>query len=73
MKTKPAFYIGVHNHSFRRGKPARILKVEAVEVGGEWRPCFKVKYPDGMVDWSPLSDRQNYVVTDDPASISEKP
>lgn len=56
MKTEPCYYVGTHHYSFRPGKPALILGVVSVTPDGEEpRPCFHVRYPDGVEDYSPIS------------------
>ncbi len=62
MLTEPAFYVGIHHHSFRPGKPAEIIGVEFVLPEKElvWRACFKVRYPDGFEDLCPIDDLTAY-------------
>lgn len=67
MNTKPAYYTGTHRYSFRSGEPGLIVSVVMVRPDGEdWRPCFHVWYPDGVDDYCPISDTQNYKITGTP-------
>jgi len=62
--TEKCYYTGTHRYSFRAGQPAEIIGVfMAAPEGADWRPCFYVRYPDGIEDLSPISDMDNYTLT----------
>ena len=48
----PAYFIGLHPYGFRTGQPALILGV--VVING--RPCFHLRYPDGVEDDTPIEN-----------------
>lgn len=55
VKNSRAYYLPKHPYSFRRGQPAEIIEVRIVTPSnGESRPCYKLKWPDGMIDYSPI-------------------
>jgi hypothetical protein len=58
----PAFYKGVHRHSFRSGERGEIIGVRMFITKYGMRPCFMVLYYDGVVDYSPIEDIGNYVI-----------
>ena len=63
MKTEKTYYVGTHRYSFRSGKPAEILGVVFGETeSGEQRACYHVRYDDGVEDYSPLCDSDNFVI-----------
>lgn len=61
MPTKKAYYTGTSINSFRPGCRALILGIFFVTPpGSEPRPCFALRYEDGIMDFSPVSDISNY-------------
>jgi hypothetical protein len=61
MNITEAYYIGTHPDSFRSGEAAKIEGVVfADSASSERRACFQVKYGDGRIDYSPISDVNNY-------------
>jgi len=64
METDKAYYIGTNSHSFRQGEPAEIIGVVTYypDLMGEPRVCFHLRYGDGFEDYSPISDKQNYII-----------
>lgn len=46
------YFIGLNPYMFRSGKPARIEGIVAMRG----RDCFHLKWPDGVQDWSPVTD-----------------
>lgn len=57
------YYIGTNNYSFRPNEPARILKIYNIKPKGlKERPCFKIKYADGKIDYCPIEDHLNYKI-----------
>lgn len=46
------YFVGTHPRMFRKGQPARIEGI--VTMYG--RPCFRVRYPDGVEDQSPIEN-----------------
>ncbi len=57
MQTVPAFLEGKHPYAFRTGECAEVIgfKIGTPDGGLEPRPCFEVKYADGMTDFVPLT------------------
>jgi hypothetical protein len=62
-----AYYTGIHRYSFRAGQKARIISVllclpldSRGFPSGDWRPCFKVEWPDVVVDYVPVSETHSY-------------
>lgn len=47
---------GAHPYTYRCGQWAEIIRIETL---GE-RPCFKCRYEDGVCDFIPLCDLDNY-------------
>ncbi len=63
METEKAYYTGIHRYSFRMGKAGEIIGVVLIDVEGEMRPCYHIRYPDGAEDYSPIYDNsQNFRV-----------
>ena len=62
MKKAFAYYVGTSRYSFRRDQPAKIVGVIMAQPSptATWRPCFKVKYPDGKIDYCPVSETSAY-------------
>ncbi len=66
MNTQKAYYIGTHPDSFRSGEAAVITGVVfAQPPGGIWRPCFEVVYADGKTDFCAITDKGNYIITNE--------
>lgn len=61
METAPAFLVGTHPYAFRSGEAAEIVGVKTVfpKNGRTPRPCFEVKYQDGVIDYTPVSEVEN--------------
>ena len=57
-KVEKAYYVGLHRYHFQAGTPAEILGVAIVTPNGNSRPrpCYHLRYPDGLEDYAPLSD-----------------
>lgn len=73
MKDTELYYIGIHGHSFRNGKPARIINVQSYLPKNRDKkvPCFFIEYADGVTDYSPISDYENYkIVTGDDVRVT---
>lgn len=45
-------FVGIHPDLFRSGKPARIVDI----VAANGRPCFRLRWPDGVEDDTPIED-----------------
>ncbi len=62
MITETLYYVGVHNWSFRPNQPAEIVGVKMVVPTGLTirRPCFEVRYEDGIVDFCPINADHAY-------------
>jgi len=65
MRSEPAYITPNHRYAFRSGEPALILGVVIYTPWGqepnlEARPCFHVRYSDGVEDHIPLSDYVAY-------------
>lgn len=60
MITTPLTITGHHPYAFRCGEPAKIIGVVMVDPENHLspRPCFHVRFADGVEDWIPLSDVQ---------------
>jgi len=57
VKAKKLFLVGTHHDSFRAGETAEIVGTSMVTPPGENsepRPCFKVRFDDGRVDFVPI-------------------
>jgi len=51
------FYLPTHRYSFRCGLPAAIEAVEVVYPDdGEPRMCYRLRWPDGVEDLTPVTD-----------------
>ena len=61
--TKPAYYTGVHPYSFRSGEYAEIIGIRMFNHRYGWRPYFMLLYHDGTIDYSPIEDTNNYVLS----------
>lgn len=58
-----AYLIGTHYTSFRRGEPAEIIGVEFVTPEGlQPRPCYKIRYEDGVEDAVPIADANSFTI-----------
>jgi hypothetical protein len=60
------YITGVHPYTFRCGTPALITGVK--KLGWEIetpRVCYEVTFPDGVVDYIPLCDMNNYKIVED--------
>jgi len=74
MKIQSAYYTGTHPYSFRSGESGVILGIKIVSPAGATstspnrpsRPCFHVCYPDGVEDYSPISETEHYQITGTP-------
>ncbi len=67
MPTKKVYYAGTSPHSFRPGQRAEILGVFYVTPPGcQPRACFALRYADGVQDFSPIHDADNYELSDQP-------
>ena len=64
MRIEKAYFKGTHIHSFRQGERSEILGVKIVTPDDpcKTRPCFHVKYEDGVEDYVPIADWNNYDV-----------
>lgn len=61
MTIEPIYFVGTHHWSFRPNKPAEITGVIMVTPDGlPPRACFSLRYPDGQVDYHPISDASAY-------------
>ena len=62
MNSEKCFYTGTHPYSFRSGQPAEVVGVNMVDPAGkgDWRPCFHVRFPDGVEDFCPVLETQHY-------------
>ncbi len=60
----PAYLVGIHRYSFRAGKPAEIKGVRFVCFDAEspTRLCYCVQFEDGVVDYVPVEDSENYQI-----------
>lgn len=61
MSTKIEYIVGVHLYCFRPGDPAQIL--DSVLYSSDNlsnRPCLHVIFSDGVEDYIPISDLDNY-------------
>lgn len=57
MEVDEAYLVGEHHHSFRCGEPAKIIGVRFVKpLDAEWRFCYLIEFPDGVIDHAPVSD-----------------
>ncbi len=54
------FITGNHPYTFRSGKSALITGVKRIMDMSEKRICYEITFPDGFVDYVPLSDIGNY-------------
>lgn len=52
---KKLFYKGTHQYSFRTGEWAEVIGVVFKE-----RLCFIVQFRDGVMDYKPVIDTENY-------------
>ena len=64
MELKNAYYVGIHQYSFRSGEPAKIegIYFYTDDVISNPVACFKLTYADGAEDYCPISDIQNYKI-----------
>ena len=63
IKISGVFLTGIHQYTFRCGKPALITGVKAIENGNHpKRACYEITFPDGFVDYVPLCDMHNYKI-----------
>jgi hypothetical protein len=63
MHTFPAHIRWTCLAGFRNYKWAEIIGVKMVRPAGlPSRLCFEVVYPDGFVDYIPVSDSENYEI-----------
>ena len=61
--TKPAYYIGISNYSFRSGEAAKIIGVISfTPENQEERVCYHARYADGFEDFCPINDVSNYEI-----------
>ncbi len=58
MTVEPIYYVGLHHYVFRPNQPAEVIGVVSCVPDGTIikRPCFVVRYPDGLVDYNPIAD-----------------
>lgn len=61
MKVHPVEFRGTHPYSFRRDQWAAVIGVAMVEPDGlPPRPCFVVRFADGVTDYTPMHDSGAY-------------
>lgn len=66
-----AFYVGLRPHSFRFGQPAEIIGVKMVAPQGlNPRPCFHLRFEDGMEDFSPIHEVSSYQIISKEEDVS---
>ncbi len=57
----------IHPYGFRSGNWAKIVGVKLVTPdSNESRICYEILYPDGVKDYTAMSDRLNYQISDKP-------
>jgi hypothetical protein len=72
MNYETAIYTPTHPYQFRCGQPAEIVGVYVVTPEGKpARACFKLRWPDGFEDLSPIEDddftgKPTYTITAKP-------
>ncbi len=58
-----AYLVGVHKHSFRSGRPARIIGVHVVtRKDGKPKPCYHIRWADQVEDLVAIEDSANYKI-----------
>lgn len=66
MKIDRVYYVGIHRYSYRAGIPGEIVGVAMVNprVNGGFspKPCFYIKWSDGMEDYAPICDDKTYKI-----------
>jgi hypothetical protein len=64
MKTDKAYYVGIHRYSHKSGIAAEIIGVGMITHDNisEPRLCYKIQWYDGVEDWVPVSDSDNYKI-----------
>jgi hypothetical protein len=63
VNTKGAYIIGTHPYTFRCGKPALITGVKNVwSETMEPRVCYEIVFPDGVIDYVPMSAMNDYEI-----------
>lgn len=65
---------GIHRYSFRCGESAEILGIQWIKPvlgskrdtpeGVEVKPCYRVRYADGVEDLVAVSDFKNFTITE---------
>ncbi len=76
LKRRVAYLVNVHRHSFRPGEPAKIVGVFIVTPPGTNipRPCFRVRFRDGKVDYVPVSGTANFrIISEEDLRASRVP
>jgi hypothetical protein len=58
MKASKLFLVGTHRYANKAGELAEIIGVEMITPNNETapRPCFKVRYKDGLEDCTSIFD-----------------
>lgn len=59
------YLVGINHHSFRKGVPAMIIGIKSIvpALGQEPRLCYEAIFDDGVIDYTPVNDEENYVIT----------
>jgi hypothetical protein len=64
-----AYLVGIHRYSYRSGEPAKIIGVVMYTPGSSGdsddyieRPCYHIIFPDGVEEYTPVSDLLNYAI-----------